>query len=186
MATIKVNLTKIGHACELDETPAGVWPRRGWYLFLQNCDGTPFKRGGKYYERIPVDYGYAEIPNVPPGLYILFAIVNPFHINDPSHPNEIVYQSNYTSHFAMVNVCCGCQDVCVTLYNSGWHYCVHVIVHWFWYLIEQKQIDGEVANNAIKALTKLLDTSGKTLPTDANIIEQLMKITKEFKTPSKK
>jgi hypothetical protein len=186
MATLKVNLSKVGHACDVDETPAGIFPQNGWYLYLQKCDGTSFSRGGKYYENIPVDHGYAEIPNVPEGLYILFAIVNPFPTTVQTPFADIIYQSNMVSHFAMIDVCCGCKDVCVTLYNSGWHYCVYVIIHWFQFLVEQKQMNVNIAENAINAMQEAIKTTGKTQPTDSNIIKQLAKITEEFTEENKK
>jgi hypothetical protein len=180
MATLKVNLTVVGNACDQDTTPAGVFPGSGWYVFLADCHGKPFIHAGKEYGPFPVDHGYVEIKDVPPGKYLLFAIVNPFPVGAPIPGGEIIYQSNFTSHFAVVDVCCGCHDYCITLYNSGWHYCVQVIVWWFDILIQQKKVEPEAARTAVQALTKAL-ASGKALPGDENINALLRKTVERFR-----
>jgi hypothetical protein len=180
MATLKVNLSAVGNACDQDATAGNIFPGPGWYVFLNNCDGTPFVHAGKEYGPFPINHGYAEIKDVPPGRYVLFAIVNPFAITQPISGGELIYQSNYTSHFAVVDVCCGCHDVCVTLYNSGWHYCVQVIIYWFQLLSLQKKMKPEVAQSAIKAITTALESEGETLAGDAAINKQLEKLSRAF------
>src|SRR4051794_6316289 len=124
MATLRINLSAVGNACDQDATPAGHWPHAGWYVFVHNCKNEPYTKAGKSYSAFPVDHGYVEVKDLPPGRYLIFAIVNPFLV--ANGPGELIYQSNFVSHFAIVDVCCGCEDRCVTLYNSGWHYCVQV------------------------------------------------------------
>lgn len=181
MATLKVNLSKVGNACDQDPTPSSLFPGPGWYVFLYTCNGQPFVHAGKEYGPYPVDHGYVEIKDVPSGRYLLFAIVNPFLVSQPIPGGEVIFQSNYASHFAVVEVCCPCTDVCVTLYNSGWHYCVSVIIYWFQLLTMQKLIEPAIANNAIEALNQAIRAGGKTLPGDETIIKQLAEITKKFK-----
>jgi hypothetical protein len=178
MATLKVNLSAVADACEQDTTPAGHFPGPGWYAFLADCHGNPFVHAGKEYGPFPIDHGYVEIADVPPGRYLLFAIVNPFFVG--GLPGiDTVYQSNFVSHFAIVEVCCGCKDYCIALYNSGWHYCVRVIVYWFELLAKQKQLPADIAKNAISALTRALD-SGTTLPGDGAINEWIGRLVAQF------
>jgi hypothetical protein len=179
MATIKVNLSYVGNACDQDATPAGHFPGPGWYVFLADCHGKPIVRAGKEYGPFPVNHGYVEIPDVPPGRYILFAIVDPFPVSKPIPGGEVIFQSNFASHFAIIDVCCGCNDYCVTLYNSGWHYCVTVIVYWFQLLMEREQLAPEVGRNAIDALNKALSSS-KAQPTDIHVVRQLAGIVERF------
>lgn len=185
MATLnlKVNLSAVGNACDQDPTPAGHFPAPGWYVFLADCHGKPVVRAGKEYGPFPVDHGYVEILDVPEGLYILYAIVNPFPVGKPIPGGEILYQSNFASHFAIVDVCCGCRDYCVKLYNSGWHYCVQVIVYWFQLLELQKQISPEVSRNVVKALNDALKV-GNTLPGDANVNTQIGRLFAQFQNPN--
>ncbi len=180
MATLKINLTEVGNACDQDSTPGNVFPGQGWCVFLNTCDGKPFVRAGKQYGPFAVDHGYVEIKDVPPGRYVLYAIVNPFPVSQFIPGGIAVYQSNYTSHFAVVDVCRGCHDVCVTLYNSGWHYCVRTIIHWFRLLAMNKQIEPNVADNAINAMTEALEKAGETMPGDNEIIRQLGDLTETF------
>lgn len=176
MATIKVNLSKVGNACEQDETPPNSFPSGGWYAFLQNCNGTPFVNAGKEYGPFPMDHGYVEIKDVPPGRYLLFAMENPFPIGGKPIPGgEVLYQANYVSHFAIVEICCRCEEICVILYNSGWHYCVQVIIYWFELLALTKQMDPKIANAARDALSAAVRSAGKTFPTDEGIIRHLEK-----------
>ena len=70
MATLRVNLSAVGNACDQDSTPANVFPGPGWYVFLNTCDGNPFVHAGKAYGPFPVDHGYVEIKDVPPGRYL--------------------------------------------------------------------------------------------------------------------
>ncbi len=126
-----------------------------------------------------MNHGYVEIPDVTPGRYIIFAIVNPFPITAPISGGEVVFQSNFASHYAVLDVCCGCHDYCVTLYNSGWHYCVTVIIYWFRLLMEREQLAPEVGRNAINALNKALESS-KALPTDAAVVKHLTSIVESF------
>jgi hypothetical protein len=62
MATLKVNLTKVGNPCAQDETVGR------WNLFVCNCHGifqnasqnksaTAFVHAGHSYGHIPVNYG---------------------------------------------------------------------------------------------------------------------------------
>lgn len=182
MATLKVNLSAVGNGCGQDPTPAGKFPGSGWYVFLNRCDGSPFVHAGKEYGPFPVDHGYAEIKDVPPGTYLLFAIVNPFVVGVPIPGGEVIYQSNFASHFAVVKVCCAdhCRDICVTLYNSGWHYCVQVIVFWFQMLAALKKLDPEIARAATDALNRALKTGGEALPGDANVNRQIQQIARAF------
>ncbi len=179
MATLKVNLSEVGNACEQDPTPAGHFPNPGWYVFLADCQGNPVVRAGKEYGPFPVNHGYVEIPDVPPGRYLLFGMVNPFPVTKLIPGGEVIFQSNFASHFAIIDVCCGCHDYCVTLYNSGWHYCVHVIVFWFELLMAHEQMAPELGRNAINALNAALETS-KALPTDAAVVRQLGNIVDRF------
>lgn len=186
MSTLKVNLSKVGNACDQDATPAGRFPNSGWYVFLYTCAGVPFVKAGKEYGPFAVDHGYVEIPDVPPGRYVLFAIVNPFPITAPVPGGEIIYQANFASHFAVVDVCCGCDDVCVTLYNSGWHYCVQVIVFWFQLLALQNRIKPEIARGAIDALNAAVkNDQQKDQPTDGNVNLQIGKLFQTFIRPPK-
>ncbi|MGA2133917.1 MAG: hypothetical protein ABSH50_16615 [Bryobacteraceae bacterium] len=179
MATLKVNLSAVGNACDQDPTPAGHFPGPGWYVFLADCHGNPIVRAGKEYGPFPVDHGYVEIPDVPPGRYLVFAIVNPVAVGVPVPGGEILFQSNFVSHFAIVDVCCGCHDYCVKLYNSGWHYCIRVIVYWLTILAAQRQIAPDVGKSAVSALTKALQT-GETLPGDAAINDLIGKLVAQF------
>lgn len=185
MATLKVNLSAIGKACEQDATPAGEFPRPGWYAFLNNCDGTQFVNAKKEYGPFPIDHGYVEIKDVPPGRYLLYAILNPFIVAHPGSATTplgklLIYQANYASHFAVVEVCCGCHDICVTLYNSGWHYCVRVIIHWLQLLASLEQIKPSIAQATIEALNTALVEAGEELPTDKAINEHIAKLTEIF------
>lgn len=180
MATLKVNLSAVANACDQDPTPAGVFPGLGWYVFLADCHGKPFVHAGREYGPFPVDHGYVEIKDVPPGRYLLFAIVNPFPVGVPIPGGEIIYQSNFASHFAVVEVCCGCHDYCITLYNSGWHYCVQVIVWWFDALLQQKKIQPEAAKAAVQALTEALKST-EALPGDAAINKHIQSILNRFR-----
>lgn len=183
MATLKINLTKPGNGCDQDETPAGAWPSNGWYVFLYKCDNTPFVHAGKEYGPVPVDHGYTEIKDVPPGRYLLFAIVNPFPIGVPIPGGEAIFQSNFASHYAVVNVCCGCEDQCITLYNSGWHYCVQVILYWFEVLKMQKLVDAKAADKAVSAMKEVLASAKtKATPGDRAIITNLEKIVKQMRS----
>lgn len=191
MATLKVNLTATGNACDQDPTPAGVWPANGWYVFLYTCQGTPFVHANKEYGPYPVDHGYVEIKDVPPGRYLLFAIVNPFPIVEPVPAGEVIFQSNFASHYAVVDVCCTerCHDICITLYNSGWHYCVTVIIYWLRMLEKIGTMDKKVTQDVIKSLTKALEVSRvkfPTLPGDAKLISEIEKITDIFVEGHKK
>jgi hypothetical protein len=184
MATLKVNLSAVGNACDQDPTPAGKFPGPGWYVFLEDCHGNPFVKAGKEYGPIPVDHGYVEIKDVPPGRYILFAIVNPFPVGVPIPGGEVIYQANFASHFAIVDVCCPCDDICVTLYNSGWHYCVRVIVFWFQLLMMQKQLTPDLAQPVVDALGRALLTHQRTtpdLPTDAAVNKHIASIVDMFR-----
>ena len=181
MSTLKVNLSKVGNACDQDATPAGKFPSPGWYVFLYTCAGAPFVKAGKEYGPFAVNHGYVEIPDVPPGRYILFAIVNPFPVSQPIPGGEVIFQANFASHFAIVDVCCGCDDICVTLYNSGWHYCVQVIVFWFQLLQLQNRIKPEIAKGAIEALNAAVrNDQQKDQPTDGNVNAQVEKIFRTF------
>lgn len=182
MATLRVNLTEIGNACGQDATVPGTWPHAGWYVFLCDCKGNVFSHAGKEYGPYPVDHGYLEIRDVPKGRYLLFAIVNPFPILSAGPDGLEVWQANFASHYAVVDVCCedACRDICVTLYNSGWHYCVRVIIHWFDLLVKAKKLDAKVAANAKDALNEALRHAGDPRPTDAIAIKQLKKITSTF------
>ncbi len=182
MATLKVNLSAVADACNQDSTPAGLFPNPGWYVFLADCHGNPLVRAGKEYGPFPVDHGYVEVKDVPPGKYILFAIVNPFPVAKPIPGGEVIYQSNFASHFAIVEVCCGCHDYCVTLYNSGWHYCVQVIVYWFELLMAQKQLPAEIGRAAVQAMNAALKGAGETLPGDANITKLIASVVEHFRS----
>ena len=182
MATLKVNLTKPGDGCNQDETAGGVWPANGWYAFLYNCNNTPFVHAKKEYGPFPIDHGYVEIKDVPAGRYLLFAIVNPFPIGVPIPGGEAIFQSNFTSHYAVVDVCCGCDDLCVTLYNSGWHYCVQVILYWFEVLKLQNKVDAKAADKAIAALKEVMvSAKQKPTPGDKSVIAQLEEITRQMR-----
>jgi len=180
MPTQKVNLSAVGDACDQDPTPAGAFPNPGWYVFLNNCDGTPFVHAGKQYGPLAVDHGYVEIKDVPRGRYLLFGIVNPFPVTVPIPGGEAVFQANFASHFAVVDVCECCDDLCITLYNSGWHYCVQVIIFWFELLARRQTINPEIARAAIDAMTTAVKAAGKTMPTDAPVIKQLEQLTRAF------
>ena len=67
--------------------------------------------------------------------------------------------------------------MCVTLYNSGWHYCVRVIINWFTVLMRHEQMAPEVARPAIEALENAVKQGGKTLPGDAAAIAALDRFT---------
>lgn len=185
MATLKVNLSTTGNACKQDKTDAGEFPGPGWYAFLKNCDGTQFVNADKEYGPFPIDHGYVEIKDVPPGRYLLFAILNPFIVSDAGSATTptgkiLIYQANYASHFAVVDVCCGCHDICVTLYNSGWHYCVKVIIHWLKLLASLEQIKPSIAQNTIQALNAVLKETGEELPTDRAINKHIAELTDIF------
>jgi hypothetical protein len=178
MATLRINLTKVGNACDQDPTRGGNWPAGGWYVFVNDCHNQPFTKAGKEYAAFPVNHGYVEVKDVPPGRYLVFAISNPFIVTPL--PGESIFQSNYASHFAVVDVCCNCEDLCVTLYNSGWHYCVQVILYWFELLARAKQLDPKLARPAIDALNAVVRAGGAAQPGDAAAIEQLGQITGNF------
>jgi len=180
MATIKVNLSLLGNACGQDSTPANVFPGPGWYAMLADCLGNPFVHAGKEYGPFPVDHGYVEIPDVPPGIYLLYAMVNPFEI-EPLPGGEILFQSNYVTHFNVLEVCCGCRDYCVKLYNPGWHYCIRVIIDWFEILAARGQMSAEIKDNVVKSLTAA-SSIGDTLETDGNLNRQLGTLTGAFLT----
>ncbi len=180
MATLRVNMSAVGNACDQDPTEAGHFPDPGWYLFLNDCHGAPFAKAGKQYGPFPVDHGYAEITDVPPGKYLLFAIVNPAPVGLPIPEGEAVFASNFTTHFAVVEVCCDCDTLCVTLYNSGWHYCITVIILWYRLLALHGQMDQGVADQAIQSLEVARRSTGETMPGDQAMIDQLGKITEQF------
>ena len=177
MATLRINLTALGDACDQDATPAAPFPGHGWYVFVHDCHNLPFRKAGKEYDAFPVNHGYVEVPDVPPGRYIVFAISNPFH-RAGVFPE--IFQSNFVSHFAVVDVCCNCEDKCITLYNSGWHYCVTVILQWFELLTQAKQLDGNVTRPVIAALTAALRAGGTTQKGDAAALAHIAKITAGF------
>jgi hypothetical protein len=188
MTTIKVNLTAVGNACEQDATPAGKWPGPGWYVFLADCHGRIFEHAGKRYGPYPVDHGYAEIKDVPHGRYLVYAIVNPFLVKKDAD-KFFLYQSNFVTHFAVVDVCCGdrCHDICVTLYNSGWHYCLKVIIHWMNIVQASKDGDEGDAKPVVFSLTKAIKSSKmKAMPTDEELISGLDEHVSEFLKASKK
>jgi hypothetical protein len=180
MATLKVNLTIVGNASIQENTPANLFPMNGWYLFLLKPDCSDFSKpmNNRSYGMIPVDRGYAEIKDVPPGRYLLYAIQNPFEI--AAFEGGGLFQSNYISQYAVVDVCCGCKDVCVTLYNTGLHHCIIIIVHWLNLLAAQKYVDPKIAQTAIKALTDVVKATGKTSPGDEILNAHIEKITKLF------
>ena len=183
MATIKVNLSLLGNACGQDPTPAGVFPGPGWYAMLSDCLGNPFVHAGKEYGPFPVDHGYVEIPDVPPGTYLLYAIVNPHEVViEPGV--EIIFQSNYVTHFAVLEVCCGCRDYCVKLYNPGWHYCIRVIIYWFGLLASAGKLSPGISDDVVRALTAASQV-GDTLETDANMNAQLATLTAAFQKTAK-
>ncbi len=184
MATLKVNLSRLGNACDQDPTPAGAFPSGGWYVFLFACNDLshPLVRAGKQYGPIPMDHGYAEIKDVPAGRYVVFAMENPFTIGAVPIPNgEELIQANFTSHFAIVDVCCGCDDICVKLYNPGWHYCVRIIIWWFELLASRNQLNAEIARPAIDALNNAVKAAGRTLPGDEAVLSYLGQITRTFR-----
>jgi hypothetical protein len=179
--TLKINLSAVGNGCEQDTTPGNIFPGNGWFVFLNRCDGKPFVHAGKQYGPFSVNHGYVEIKDVPRGKYLLFAIVNPFPVNVHVPGGELVYQSNFASHFAVVDVCDCCDDMCITLYNSGWHYCVTVIIEWFLLQVRHGALDAAVAEPAIAALTRAAEAAGETQPGDAHIIRQIRELTAQFR-----
>ena len=178
MSTIKLNLTKPGNATAQDETAAGAFPSGGWYANLLNLDGTPFKKAGKEYVGIPIHHGYAEIKDVPEGHYLLYAMENPFQVG--SSGGGVIWQANFVSHFAIVEICCGCKDVCVTLYNSGWHYCYQIIIWWFELLAMHQQMNKEVAQKAADALYEAAKSTGELQPGDKTILKTIEAMKKQF------
>jgi hypothetical protein len=192
MATIKVNLTQVGDACEQDATGAGMFPEPGWYVFLNDCHNEPFIHAGKQYGPVPLDHGYCEIKDVPPGRYILFAILNPFEPAPIPPPEPVpggvrIFQANYASHFAVVDVCCAdrCHDVCVTLYNSGWHYCVRVLILWLQHLATLDKLDAQIVERAVTAMEAVVRVGGEPLPGDAAINRQIEELTRLFRRGEK-
>ncbi len=185
MATLKVNLAALRNACEQDPTPANKFPNPGWYAFLFSCDGQLFHHAGKTYGPIPIDHGYVEVKDVPPGRYLLHAVLNPFFVGVQAEYRW--FQANYTSHYAVVEVCRGCQDVCVTLANPGWHYCVRVLIDWFRLMERQARIDTdqlsvrpETLRTAIDAMEAVREEGGDPLEGDAEAIKGIMRITNQF------
>lgn len=179
MATLRVTLSTVGDGCGQDNTAPGMWPHHGWYVALLDCHGNPFTKAGKSYgpREFPVNHGYIEIPDVPPGTYLLYAMVNPFHVGG----GGIWWQSNFVSHFAVVEVCCNCDTICVKLYNSGWHYCVRIILPWLNMLAESKQLDPAIAKAAVDALNKALIASKlQPLPADANALKHIESLVQEL------
>jgi hypothetical protein len=69
--------------------------------------------------------------------------------------------SNYISHVAIVDICCGCQDHCVTLYNPHLHECFSIIFFLFDLLQTANNLDKtgldvmHKLNTIIEGLTKL-------------------------------
>jgi hypothetical protein len=183
MATLRVNLSAVGNGCDQDPTPGNAFPGPGWYVFLTDCKGAAFVYAGKQYGPFPVDHGYAEIADVPTGTYLLFAIVNPFPVGAPIPGGELIFQSNFVSHFAVVDVCCEdhCGTKCVTLYNSGWHYCVQVVVFVLEHLAANKRIDPQAAETARTALLEVLRAGGDPQPVDAAIIGRIGTVREAFK-----
>ncbi|MBV8367681.1 MAG: hypothetical protein JO036_01940 [Candidatus Eremiobacteraeota bacterium] len=181
MATLRVTLSKPGQPCVQDETPAGVFPHPGWYAFVNTCDGQPLVYAGKEYGPFPVDHGYVEIKNVPPGTYYVWALVNPFPVATKGPYADVIYQSNFVAHFSIIEVCCNdCpEDICVRLYNSGWHYCATVIIHWFATLAARGQIDPELAETVHTTLTRAM-VKGDALPADAPMIQQIQQLAEMF------
>jgi hypothetical protein len=177
MATLKINLTAIGDASLPETTPAGFYPKPGWYVNLLKPDGTVFTRANKpagFYYCVQLNHGYCEINDVPPGRYLVHAMQNPFPVG------PIVIQSNYLSHYAVVDVCCGCSDVCVTLYNPGVHYCVRILIPYFQLLSTKGLMDPKIAQNAMDALMAVDKSAGKTSPSDAAMIKLIEQQTKDF------
>ena len=180
MATIRVTLSAVGDGCGQDDTAAGVWPHSGWYVAVLDCHGNPYKKAGKEYTAIPVNHGYVEIPDLPPGTYLLYAMVNPFSIGG------LWWQSNFVSHFAVVEICCNCDTICVKLYNSGWHYCVRIIIHWLNQLGAHKQIDAKIAKGAVDALNLAVKASQlEPRPGDAAALKHIDAMMRQFNAEGK-
>ena len=181
MATLRVTLSKPGEPCVQDETPAGIFPHPGWYAFVNTCDGQPLVYAGKEYGPFPIDHGYVEIKNVPPGTYYVWAMVNPFLVSASGPFVDVVYQSNFVAHFSIIEVCCGdcAEDICVRLYNSGWHYCATVIIHWFAMLATRGQIEPQLATQVRDTFAQAMK-GGDALPADAAMITHIERLTRTF------
>ena len=184
MATLKVNLTKVGNPCEQDETTGR------WNLMLCNCEGifqdaetnktaTIFNHAGHSYGYIPINYGYAEVKDVPPGRYFVFAM------EDIYYGGWQIFHSNYISHVAVVDVCCGCDDYCVTLYNPHLHECFTVI----FFLFDLLKTTGKLDDKAIDLMNNLKGTieklTGRVEDKNIGLTSLFANLTKESKTKNR-
>ena len=185
MATLKVNLTKIGDPCSQDETVGQ------WNLFLCTCKGifqdanqnrtaSTFHYAGHDYGHIPINYGYAEVKDVPPGRYFVFAMQNIYLVGG------VIY-SNFISHVAVVDICCGCQDYCVTLYNPHLHECFGIIFHLFDAMLAGNKTDAktmEVVNQLKDIIEK--QTGSKIQERNFGLLNLYDKLTQTLKSEIKK
>jgi hypothetical protein len=118
MSTAKVNIwvTETGDPCRISN--------REYFVYVLHCNGEVLKWCGKTYAFVPrpkgqpidrsmqTKCGHLEI-EIPPGCYIVGAVVN---------PSGIKPLGNHLTHIAVVRANCG-DEICVTLFDPSLHIC---------------------------------------------------------------
>lgn len=142
-AKLCVWITDFGHSCRIIDQDT-------WFVHIVDCEGNVLKWCGREYRNIEAKCGHVEI-DVPPGCYSVFA----------SHTGNTTGTSfgNRLSHVQIVRVNCG-DEACVTLFTPTLWFCGT----WFATAVQMNiprlakaGVDREVANNAVKAVQRLLD-----------------------------
>src|SRR5258708_4495170 len=148
-STLRITLSEVGQGCEQDPTPPGTFPGHGNYAFLLGCDGAPVVKAGRQMGPVAFDHGYAEIPDVDPGDYLVLIMVNPFHVSGGT------FQSNMVALHQVV-VCGCCETTCLRVYQTGCHQCFALNVLALQFLAAGKVVDPRVAQTAVTALPEVL------------------------------
>jgi len=112
MGTGKINvwITEIGKPCKISHMD--------WAVAIAECDGKVLKWCGKEY-LFTAKHGHVEIPEVPPGTYIVTAarwIITTY---------PYIY-FNRATNFTVVNVNCG-KEACVILYTPTYPECGYLL-----------------------------------------------------------
>jgi hypothetical protein len=145
-ATLNVWITNFGDPCHIVD-------KDEWFVHITDCNGKVLEWCGKKYSFIPARCGHAEIPNVPPGCYTVFAGHSAAGAGVPPFGNRL-------THVQVVRVDCG-DHVCVTLFSPSLWYCGT----WFAHAVETQtaglqrafHVNPEIATAAVRAVRALLD-----------------------------
>ncbi len=171
-STLRIELSTVGRGCEQDPTPAAQFPAGGNYAILLTCAGQPVVKAGKNLGPIAFDHGYTEIKDVDPGTYLVLVLTNPFHIAGQT------FQSNMVSIHQVV-VCECCDDVCVRIYQPGWHNCFAVNLIAARWLGIAGVLKADVVDQIATGLQQALQV-GRPDPTDAAIIQVVNNAARAF------